>query len=272
MYRVFRVRSRFMLDMLAPVGVLHFGTGSGTWATVAPVAVLHVGSASGGAEPSSLVTSSSSAGGGRIVLVELGARGAALCGGAGGAQPGASVSEVAAPFRGDASVGASLAAQVCGARGLAGLVDESTVPGSCPHQMAPAVEARIVELRREHPGWGPRTIGHRLARVTGGAVAGAVVDLSVSGASPSDRAGGRRRKRRITSVGSGRGRWSCGRWTSLVACSLADGWRRRSSRGSMIIRGSWSRRRWWIGRRRGRCVMRWRSRCGPMGCPIDLHR
>jgi transposase len=50
------------------------------------------------------------------------------------------------------------------AQGLAGLVDGSTVPGSCPHQMPPAVEARIVELRREHPGWGPRTIGHRLAR------------------------------------------------------------------------------------------------------------
>ncbi|MGH7752775.1 MAG: helix-turn-helix domain-containing protein, partial [Gemmatimonadales bacterium] len=50
------------------------------------------------------------------------------------------------------------------ARGLAGLVDGSTVPCSCPHQMPPAVEARIVELRREHPGWGPRTIGHRLAR------------------------------------------------------------------------------------------------------------
>jgi transposase len=50
------------------------------------------------------------------------------------------------------------------AQGLAGLVDGSTVPGSCPHQMPPAVEARIVELRREYPGWGPRTIGHRLER------------------------------------------------------------------------------------------------------------
>jgi transposase len=50
------------------------------------------------------------------------------------------------------------------ARGLAGLVDASTAPGSCPHQMAPEVEARVVELRVEHPGWGPRTIGHWLAR------------------------------------------------------------------------------------------------------------
>jgi transposase len=44
------------------------------------------------------------------------------------------------------------------AGGLAGLADKSSRPLSCPHQMAPAVEARIVELRRAHPGWGPRTI------------------------------------------------------------------------------------------------------------------
>jgi transposase InsO family protein len=48
------------------------------------------------------------------------------------------------------------------AHGLAGLVDGASKPLSCPHQMAPVVEARIVELRREHPGWGPRTIVHRL--------------------------------------------------------------------------------------------------------------
>ena len=48
--------------------------------------------------------------------------------------------------------------------GLAGLADGSARPLSCPHQMPPEVEARIVELRRAHPGWGPRSIGHQLAR------------------------------------------------------------------------------------------------------------
>jgi transposase InsO family protein len=48
--------------------------------------------------------------------------------------------------------------------GLAGLTDASSRPQSCPHQMLPEVEARIVALREQHPGWGPRTIGHRLAR------------------------------------------------------------------------------------------------------------
>lgn len=42
--------------------------------------------------------------------------------------------------------------------GLAGLADKSSRPLSCPHQMAPVVEARIVEMRSENPGWGPRTI------------------------------------------------------------------------------------------------------------------
>jgi transposase InsO family protein len=48
--------------------------------------------------------------------------------------------------------------------GLAGLVDRPSVPVSCPHQMDPVVEARIVALRQEHPGWGPRTLGHQLGR------------------------------------------------------------------------------------------------------------
>jgi len=44
------------------------------------------------------------------------------------------------------------------AEGLRGLADRSSRPLSCPHQMAPEVEARIVAMRREHPVWGPRTI------------------------------------------------------------------------------------------------------------------
>lgn len=48
--------------------------------------------------------------------------------------------------------------------GLAGLADKSSKPLSCPHQMAPEVEASIVEMRREHPDWGPRTILYWLER------------------------------------------------------------------------------------------------------------
>ncbi len=44
------------------------------------------------------------------------------------------------------------------AKGLAGLVDGSAKPDSCPHQMPAGVEALIVELRLSNPGWGPRTL------------------------------------------------------------------------------------------------------------------
>jgi transposase InsO family protein len=44
------------------------------------------------------------------------------------------------------------------AEGLRGLADRSSRPLSCPHQMVPEIEARIVEMRRAHPEWGPRTI------------------------------------------------------------------------------------------------------------------
>ena len=48
-------------------------------------------------------------------------------------------------------------------QGLAGLVDRSSKPASCPHQTPAEVEVRIVGMRRVHRGWGPRMIGYHLA-------------------------------------------------------------------------------------------------------------
>jgi transposase InsO family protein len=48
--------------------------------------------------------------------------------------------------------------------GLGALADRSSRPDRCPHQIAPEIEARIVALRRAHPGWGPRTILAKLRR------------------------------------------------------------------------------------------------------------
>ncbi|MER6359223.1 IS481 family transposase [Streptomyces sp. NPDC001634] len=50
------------------------------------------------------------------------------------------------------------------ASGLAGLADRSRRPTSCPHQASAEVEAAVCELRRKHPGWGPRRIAHVLER------------------------------------------------------------------------------------------------------------
>jgi transposase InsO family protein len=44
------------------------------------------------------------------------------------------------------------------------LGDLSSRPHECPHQMRPATEARIVEIRRAHPGWGADRIGYKLER------------------------------------------------------------------------------------------------------------
>jgi transposase InsO family protein len=47
---------------------------------------------------------------------------------------------------------------------LANLADRSSRPGSCPHQMPAAVEARVVAVRIAHPGWGPARILWQLAQ------------------------------------------------------------------------------------------------------------
>ena len=48
--------------------------------------------------------------------------------------------------------------------GLGGLADRSSRPAGCPHQMPAVVEARVVAMRRAHPGWGPDRLLYRLAR------------------------------------------------------------------------------------------------------------
>lgn len=53
------------------------------------------------------------------------------------------------------------------AGGLTALADRSHRPASCPHQVSPETEALVCELRREHPGWGPRRIEHELRRRRG---------------------------------------------------------------------------------------------------------
>jgi transposase InsO family protein len=50
------------------------------------------------------------------------------------------------------------------AEGLAGLAPRSRRPASCPHQMDPAVEVLVLEMRRTHPHWGPRRLLHELER------------------------------------------------------------------------------------------------------------
>jgi transposase InsO family protein len=48
--------------------------------------------------------------------------------------------------------------------GLEGLAERSHRPVTCPHQMPATVEARVCELRRQYPYWGPVRIAHQLGR------------------------------------------------------------------------------------------------------------
>ena len=48
--------------------------------------------------------------------------------------------------------------------GLEGLGNRSSRPAHCPHQMAPDMEAMVLEMRRAHAYWGARRIAFELAR------------------------------------------------------------------------------------------------------------
>ena len=50
------------------------------------------------------------------------------------------------------------------AEGLEGLGDRSHRPANCPHQISPAVEAMVLEMRRSHAYWGARRIALELGR------------------------------------------------------------------------------------------------------------
>lgn len=74
-----------------------------------------------------------------------------------------------------------------GAEGLKGLADRLSKPESCPHQMLPGVEARVVEMRREHPGWGAADHPHPSRTGGGDVAAGSQLDPWGPVASRADR-------------------------------------------------------------------------------------
>ena len=77
---------------------------------------------------------------------------------------GASVTEVARRFKVSRQSVHSWLTRYAAEGGLGGLGDRSSRPHGCPHQMSPAMEARIVEIRRAHPAWGADRIRYQLQR------------------------------------------------------------------------------------------------------------
>mgnify|MGYP003694597411 CR=1 FL=1 len=92
---------------------------------------------------------------------------------------GASVSEVARRFRVSRQSVHSWLRRYAADQGLG---DRSSRPHGCPHQMSPATEARIVEIRRAHPVWGADRIGYQLEQGRDRPGAGSDQYLSGAGA------------------------------------------------------------------------------------------
>src|SRR4051812_49949777 len=77
--------------------------------------------------------------------------------------------------------------------GLAGLADRSHRPSSCPHQMPAGGEAAVLELRRQHRGWGARRVVGALGRRGVSPPAGESVGIRGARGASGPRGGGRRR-------------------------------------------------------------------------------
>ena len=76
---------------------------------------------------------------------------------------GASVVEVAAAF-GVSRISVHAWLRRYMAEGLAGLVDRSHRPRSCPHKVSDSVAVLVAEVRRQHPRWGAKRIRMELLR------------------------------------------------------------------------------------------------------------
>lgn len=62
--------------------------------------------------------------------------------------------------------------------GVAALADRSKRPAGCSHQIAAEVEAKICDIRRPHPDWGPTRLKFDLARSGVEPVSGRIDDHS----------------------------------------------------------------------------------------------
>ncbi|MER3452880.1 MAG: hypothetical protein C4344_04245 [Acidimicrobiia bacterium] len=140
---------------------------------------------------------------------------------------------------------------------LAGLVDGSSKPHSCPHQMTAEVEARIVELRGGQPAWGPVTIRDRLEREGVEPVPGrtSVYRALVRHGLISPQARKRKRSDYI--------RWERSRSLELWQMDIVSGVKLVDGSEAKIVSDIDDHSRfvisahWWRGRRRSRPATRW---------------
>jgi transposase len=99
-----------------------------------------------------------SQGGGRVVLVELGVVEQRYRAVLEVLDEGASVTDVDRRYGVARQTVHEWLRRYANDGGLGGLADRSSRPERCPHQMPPAIEARVLWIRRAHPSWGPSRI------------------------------------------------------------------------------------------------------------------
>jgi transposase len=128
-------------------------------------------------------------------------------------EEGATVTEVARRYGVARQTVHQWLARYASGGGLAGLADRSSRPVSCPHQMPPEAEARIVGMRRDHPGWGPSRIVWELERAGVVPLPGRPAVYQALVRHGLVEAGKRRRRREDYRRWERGPRWSCGRWT-----------------------------------------------------------
>jgi transposase len=104
--------------------------------------------------------------------------------------------------------------------GLGGLGDHSSRPHGCPHQMSPAIEARVVEVRLAHPAWGADRIRYQLARDGIVRVPGRTSIYRALVRNGLVDPGQRRRRRAGYRRWERPDRWSCGRCNPTGALAL----------------------------------------------------
>jgi len=153
------------------------------------------------------------------------------------------------------------------AEGLEGLASRSHRPVGCPHQMPAAVEAAVLEMRRERPYWGPRRIVIELARkkvaplpsesgVYRALVRAGVIDPAL------------RRRRDQTWK-----RWERGRPMELWQMDVVGGFALADGSTAKALTGVDDHSRFCVSarlmprERTRRCVTGSRRRCGSMGSP-----
>lgn len=100
--------------------------------------------------------------------------------------------------------------------GIGGLFDKPTAPLTCPHQMSPEVEARLVKMRTEHPGWVPPPSSISSRRPGWIRSPGARPSIACCSGTASSHTRPADESPRTTGAGNAPVLWSSGRWTSWV--------------------------------------------------------